>query len=112
MKMLEETLSAVSPPLVFAEGGAVLRVTGTRIPLDTVVNAYLNGASAEEIVQAYSTLRLADVYAVISYYLNYREEVDTYLAKRHYEAAALQTLCELRFQRLPARIAIDPLDGS
>ena len=36
----------------------------------------------EMIVQQYDTLALSDVYAVISYYLRHREEIQSYLDDR------------------------------
>ncbi len=68
------------PLTVDADG--VVRITGTRVTLDTVVAAFLDGATAEEIVQRYPTLALADVYSVIGYYLRRKVEVDSYLAER------------------------------
>jgi uncharacterized protein (DUF433 family) len=59
----------------------VVRVSGTRVTLDTVVGAFLDGATPETITQQYPSLALADVYAVISYYLRNRAEVDAYLAQ-------------------------------
>ena len=44
--------------------------------LDTLVTAYEQGASPEEIVSRYTTLELADVYAIITHYLRHREEVE------------------------------------
>jgi uncharacterized protein (DUF433 family) len=85
-----EVFAPQTVPLMWAEGGKVLRVTGTRIPLDTIVAAYLDGETPEEIAHTYSTLRLADVYAVLSYYLNHREAVEAYLLERRKAAAALQ----------------------
>ena len=75
---------AVDPepvPLVTDTDG-VVRVGTTRVTLDTVVAAFREGATAEEIAQQYPTLRLADVYSVIAYYLRHRTTVDTYLADR------------------------------
>ncbi len=68
-------------PLVTGAGG-VVRVGATRITLDMVVAAFLEGATAEEIVQQYPTLRLADVYSIIGYYLRHQAEVDAYLHDR------------------------------
>ncbi|HKP51272.1 MAG TPA: DUF433 domain-containing protein [Chloroflexia bacterium] len=65
-------------PLRIDEDG-VVRVNGTRVPLDIIVDAFQDGASAEEIVIRYPTLRLTDVYAVIAYYLHHQTEVDAYL---------------------------------
>ncbi len=59
-------------PLATNTQGVVL-VGGTRVTLDTVVLAFKDGATAEEIVQQYPSLRLADVYAVIGYYCALRK---------------------------------------
>jgi uncharacterized protein (DUF433 family) len=60
----------------------VIRVGGTRVTLDTIVAAFREGATAEEIVYQYPSLDLADVYAVIGHYLQRRSDVDTYLHRR------------------------------
>lgn len=64
----------------------VVKVGGTRVTLDTIVNAFLRGATAEEIAQQYPSVSLSDVYATISYYLQNRKQVDAYLAKRKKQA--------------------------
>ncbi len=80
-----ETFIAEPPPLQWDQAG-VIRVGGTRVTLDTVVGAWDDGASAEEIVQRYDALALADVHAVLSYYLRHREDVQAYLDRRRQEA--------------------------
>jgi uncharacterized protein (DUF433 family) len=65
-------------PLRIDEGGEV-HVGNTRVTLDIVVDAFNEGATAEEIVSRYPVLKLADAYAVISYYLRRQEEIDAYL---------------------------------
>lgn len=60
----------------------VLRVGESRVSLDSVIIAFNQGAIAEEIVFDYPTLSLSQVYAVISYYLQHKEEVEAYLANR------------------------------
>ncbi len=75
----------------------VLRVGGTRVPLDTVVTAFQMGATAEEIARRYPSLKLGDVYAVISYYLQHQTEVEAYLQQRQQQAAAVREEVEKRF---------------
>lgn len=72
-------------PLRTDEHG-VRRVGQTRVMLDSVVAAFQEGATAEEIVYQYSTLDLADVYAVLSYVLRHQEEVEHYLQQRRARA--------------------------
>ncbi len=69
-----------------ADQDGVMRVGATRVTLDTVVHAFNEGHTAEEIVSHYPALKLADVYAVISYYLNNEAAVDVYLQQQE-EAA-------------------------
>jgi uncharacterized protein (DUF433 family) len=87
------------PPLRVDEGGAV-RVGNTRISLDLVVEQYENGMTPEDMVRAYDTLVLADVHAVIAYYLRHRDEVRAYLNGREEEAQALQAKIEAERPRV------------
>jgi uncharacterized protein (DUF433 family) len=82
-------LYADAPPLRVDEGGAV-RVGKSRISLDLVVEQYENGIMPEDMVRAYDTLVLTDVYSVIAYYLRHRDEVRAYLKRRAEEAEALR----------------------
>lgn len=87
-----------APPVPLrTDDHGVLRVGSTRVPLDTVVYAFNQGASPEEIVMSYPTLDLAHVYAVVNYYLYNRTEVDAYLRQREAEAARIQHENEKRF---------------
>ena len=83
-------------PLAMDKDGTI-RVGGTRVTLDTLVAAFKQGATAEEIVLQYPTLQLADVYAVISYYLRETVEVDTYLDRQAAEALEIRKQVEARF---------------
>ncbi len=78
-------LTADAPPLRSDTSGA-LRVGESRVLLEIVIRAHQDGATPETIVKRYSTLQLADVYAVIAYYLNHRDQIERYLEQR--EAAA------------------------
>lgn len=75
----------------------VLRVGGTRVPLETVIEAFEAGATPEEIAQDFSVLRLDDLYAVITYYLRHRGEVSTYLERRRAQADAVRRKVETRW---------------
>lgn len=75
----------------------VLHVGNTRVPLDAVVAAFVAGATAEEIVHQYSSLRLADVYSVIGHYLRHTAEIDAYLQQRRGQREAVRDHNELRF---------------
>jgi uncharacterized protein (DUF433 family) len=86
-----------------ADRDGVVRVGGTRVTLDTVVAAFHEGATAEEIAQQYTSLRLADVYAVIGYYLRHQKEVDDYLRQRQQQAIEARRSNEARFDSVGVR---------
>ena len=68
-----------------------IRIKGTRVGIETVLDDYLSGVSPEEIVARYRTLTLEQVYATVTYYLCNQEEVDEYLERwRAYSEAAWQ----------------------
>src|SRR5258708_6645517 len=58
-----------------------IRIKGHRIGIESILNKYLSGQTAEEIARQYDTLRSLDIYATITYYLQNREVVDAYLAR-------------------------------
>jgi uncharacterized protein (DUF433 family) len=89
------TAHAEAPPLREDASGAV-RVGSSRVLLELVIRAFQDGATPESIVQQYSTLSLADVYAVIAYYLRHRSEIEAYLARRELQAEETQRHIESR----------------
>ena len=101
-------IQAIPPPLQF-DGHGVCRVAGTRVTLLTLIDAFQEGATPEEIYQEYPSVRLADAYAVIAFYLGHRDEIDAYLETvREQEAQVIEQiksrapLAEIR-RRLLAR---------
>ena len=78
--MTLSTTTETMPLQIDADG--VMRVGGTRVTFDTIITIFEQGATAEEIVQRFPTLDLADVYFAIGYYLRHRTEVDNYLNER------------------------------
>ena len=89
-------------PLTLTENG-VWRVTGTRIPLERVIECYRARLTPEEIVDSFASLKLSDVYAIIGYYLDHQEAVEQYLRRREEEADKVRQMIEARqpprFQR-------------
>lgn len=83
-------------PLSTDQAG-VLRVAGTRVSFDSVVYAFDEGATPEEIAQAYPTLDLAAIYSVIGYYLQNRAEVEEYLGQRKVQRGEVKKEIESRF---------------
>ncbi len=92
------TLSIVADPVPLeTDVGGVIRVGKTRVPLDTVISAFVDGATAEEITHQYPSLHLADVYSVVAYYLRRRVEVDAYLQQRRRQTHKIRQQNETRF---------------
>ncbi|NJK27855.1 MAG: DUF433 domain-containing protein [Coleofasciculaceae cyanobacterium SM2_3_26] len=90
---------AIAPdptPLTTNPDGVVL-VGKTRVTLDTVLAAFQQGNTPEEMVCRYPSLKLADVYGAIAFYLNHQAEVDTYLQQRQQQAQAVRRTNEARF---------------
>ena|SRR2546427_11863296 len=103
-------ISIVTKPVpLHLDAAGVLRVGNTRVSLDSVLAAFHDGSTPEEIVQQYDTLSLADVYAVISYYLEHQSDLDSYLAAQRTHREQLRQEIETRHpphgirQRLLAR---------
>ena len=66
-------------------------VTGTRVSLDSIVFAFLDGLSPETIVtECFPVLTLEQVYGAITYYLAYRADIDRYLQQVDAEFDALR----------------------
>ncbi len=76
-----------------------------------MINAFTSGSAAEEILLKCPALNLTDIYAVITYYLWSREEVEAYLEERRHQEGAVRRENEARFppagvrERLLARRA-------
>ena len=93
-------------PLI-ADAHGELRIAGTRIGLDSVVDLFEEGASPEEIVAEFESLKLDDVYAVLTYYLRHKEEVQRCLAEQESKAEIAQREIRVGFghQALRERIS-------
>jgi uncharacterized protein (DUF433 family) len=100
------TFPTTTIPIRTDERGAI-RVGNTRVLLDVVIARYQQGDAPERIQEAFPTLKLADIYAVISYYLNQQDEVDAYLQGRREAGEALRRKIEAeqpRVKELRARL--------
>lgn len=68
-------------------------VAGTRVSLDSIVYAFLNGQSPESITRSFDVLDLEQVYGAITFYLANRSKIDAYLEQgrdefeRQYQAS-------------------------
>lgn len=74
-------LEPLALPLV-ADDHVVIFVRGTRTPIDVLIYEYRAGATADDSASAYPSVRLADVHAVLSYYLLHQQDVDRYLEEQ------------------------------
>jgi uncharacterized protein (DUF433 family) len=88
-------VEALQIPLT-QDANGVIRVSGTRIPLETLIMAFKQGDTAEEIAQKYPALNLVDIYAVIAYYLGHREQADRYITEQEKETQAVRKEVETR----------------
>jgi uncharacterized protein (DUF433 family) len=107
------TLQIVTEPVPLrVDAGGVVRVGDTRVSLDVLVSRFWQGDTPEQIVEGFPTVRLAEVYAILAYYLSHREEVDAYLAEQDRKAAEIRAAIEKEYppdpklrERLQARLA-------
>jgi uncharacterized protein (DUF433 family) len=65
-------------------------ITGTRVSLDSVVYAFLRGASPEGIAQSFPILKLEEVYGAITFYLGHQADVDSCLRQHDREFESLR----------------------
>ena len=68
----------------------VYRLIGTRVSLDSIVQAFWRGQTAESIAQAFPVLTLEQVYGALAYYLAHKSEVDDYLQRADEEFEAMR----------------------
>lgn len=90
-----ELIAQKSPLIKDIDG--VFRVGGTRVRLETVIEAYLKGYSSEAIHLKYPSLNLEAIKAVINHYLLNRAEIETYLAESRLLTAEAEKEIEARF---------------
>jgi uncharacterized protein (DUF433 family) len=83
------TLTPQAPPLRIDQRDTI-RVGNTRVTLEILIHAFWDGATPEQIVEDFDSLTLADVYAVIAYYLQHKAEVDAYVDHRDKLGAAAE----------------------
>jgi len=81
--MTLETVQTV--PLTQWEDGSI-RITGSRVTLESIVHHFKLGASAEHIQDAFPSLSLREIHGALFYYLENKEVVEEYLRQRE-EAA-------------------------
>ena len=71
-----DTLLGRSPDVC----GGRIRIDGTRVTVHQIVTCYQRGLTAEEIVEQYPHVNLAQVFAALAYYHANRDEIETAIA--------------------------------
>ena len=89
-------ITAELAPLTINSDG-VIRVGDTRVTLDTLIGAFKQGVTAEEIVYRYPSLKLADVYSSIAFYLNHQGDIEEYIKRRQKQAKEIKQENQSRF---------------
>jgi uncharacterized protein (DUF433 family) len=98
--------NAVADIPLWTDEHGVIRIGDSGVPLESVIVLFRDGATAEEIAQAFTSLDRADLHYVLGYSLRHSSEVDSYLNSRAAEEARVRAEVESRFDTsdLKARI--------
>lgn len=72
---------ATDPLPLSVDADGIIRIGGTRVTLDTLVSLYEEGYPAEWLAEAFPSLTLADIHAVVGYFLRHRNELEEYLKR-------------------------------
>lgn len=92
------SIEITADPVPFSEDlDGFIRIGGTRVPLETVLDAFSNGSTPEEILQQYPSLALADIYSVIGYSLRRRQEIERYMERVRIRSDLVRKENERRF---------------
>jgi len=93
-----QTLESISTINLTKTSDGTIRIGKTRVALESIVHHFSLGATAEEIGQKFPSLKLAEVYGVISYFLENHEEVAEYVLRQEAESDEIQKESEAKFQ--------------
>lgn len=81
-------------------------ISGTRVSLDSVVSAFLQGHSPEAIaIDCFPTLTLEQVYGAITHYLANKREIDQYLKDASVEFEAIRRASHASDPELSRKLA-------
>lgn len=91
--MTIETTQSV--PLTVWEDGSI-RVKDTRLLIDMIISAHKRGECPEEIFESFpsDSYTIADIYAVIAYFLSNKDRIEQYLEMRDKEAEEIRDKIE------------------
>jgi uncharacterized protein (DUF433 family) len=79
-------------------------VAGTRVSLDSVVYAFLEGDSPEGIAYSYEALTLEQIFGALAYYLANRVVIDEYLRQGEIEYDRLYEEARAKHPEFYARL--------
>lgn len=99
MKLLKITQTA---PLNQDSEGTI-RLTGSRVTLDTLVASHRNGNTPEQIQEGFPSLSVAQIKGAIAWYLKHQAEVEEYLKEREVEAQSTRREIESRPEQAELR---------
>lgn len=92
--MMLELSQAV--PLTQWEDGSI-RITDSRVTLNSIVHQFKLGATAESIQDSFPSLTLRDIYGALFYYLENTEAVEAYLCQQNEAAEEGRRFIEQHF---------------
>jgi len=102
MNTLEPTRDA---PLTVGQDGTI-RISGSRVSLDSVVHQFKLGATAEQIQEDFPSLTLREIYGALYYYLDREAEVEEYLRRQEHAAAETRRFIDSRPDSVALRTRI------
>lgn len=92
-------------PLIQWEDGTI-RITDSRVPLDSILYHFKLGATAERIQDSFPSLTLREIYGAIFYYLENTEAVEEYLRQQEQAAGEGTHFIEQHFDTRTLRARI------
>jgi uncharacterized protein (DUF433 family) len=78
-----------------------IRIGNPRVLLEVLIGFYKQGDSPEALHEGFPTVSLLEIYAVITYYLTNREQVDAYIEWVHQEGERIRREFEAQFPPKP-----------
>lgn len=80
-----------------------IRVKGTRVPIEVLLDEFNEGIAPEKIQEHYPTVTREQVYATITYYLHHQQTVDAYIERS-------KELAEKAYQEWKQTHKVSPLE--
>lgn len=84
------TLNEHRPDLLTLTSEGSIRIAGTRITIESIIQGFRDGATPEEICQDFPALSLAQVYDVLAFFLTHQAEVEAYLREQAHVTAEIR----------------------